>query len=111
MGLSSQQARELALALPDAVEADHHGKPSFRVGGRIFATLWTDTRMNVMLDEPGIHTAVSDHPTICAEVLWGKRLAAVAVDLTLAEAGMLRELLADAHETKAAAARPRRPST
>ena len=30
----------LALALPGAVEADHHGRPSFRVGGKIFATLW-----------------------------------------------------------------------
>ena len=111
MGLSSQQARELALGLPDVVEADHHGKPSFRVAGRIFATLWTDTRMNVMLDEPGIHTAIGDHPTICTEVRWGKRLAAVAVDLALADPALLGELLADAHETKAAGPRPSQPST
>ena len=41
----------LALALPDAVEQDHHGRPSFRVGGKIFATLWDDEHVNVMLDE------------------------------------------------------------
>lgn len=104
-GLTSQRARELALALPGAVEAGHHGKPSFRVSRRIFATLWTDRRMNVMLDEPGIRTAVSDHPEICTEVWWGKRLSAVAVDLERADAGLLAELLADAHETKAAGGR------
>jgi hypothetical protein len=37
--VTAQQARELALALPEAVEQDHHGRPSFRVGGKIFATL------------------------------------------------------------------------
>lgn len=31
--------RTLVLALPDVVEASHHGHPDFRVGGRIFASL------------------------------------------------------------------------
>jgi hypothetical protein len=31
--------------------------------------------MNVMLDEPSILTAVQAHPSICTEVVWGKRLA------------------------------------
>ena len=93
-------ARRLALALSDAVEQDHHGKPSFRVRGKIFATLWNDERMNVMLDEDGVRTAVHEHPDACSEVWWGKRLAAVAVDLTRADAALLGELLADAWETK-----------
>ena len=38
--VSTDEARRLALSLPDAVEQDHHGRPSFRVAGRIFATLW-----------------------------------------------------------------------
>jgi hypothetical protein len=37
--LDSQTVRELALALPQAEEHDHHGRPSFRVTGKIFATL------------------------------------------------------------------------
>jgi len=32
--------RKLALVLPEAEEEDHRGHPSFRVRGRIFATLW-----------------------------------------------------------------------
>ncbi len=79
--LTSDEARSLALALPEAVEQDHHGRPSFRVGGKIFATLWDDEHMNVMLDEGGIVEAVQEHPEACCEVMWGKRLAAVRVHL------------------------------
>jgi len=55
------------LSLPEAVEQDHHGRPSFRVGGKIFATLWSEQRMNVMLDEGGIRTAVESAPDACEE--------------------------------------------
>jgi hypothetical protein len=99
--LSAKQAASLALDLPRAVEADHHGRRSFRVDGKIFATLWDDTHMNVMLDEPGILTAVQDQPRACTERWWGKRLAAVQVDLEHATASLLAELLADAWEGKA----------
>jgi hypothetical protein len=57
--------------------------------------------MNVMLDEDGIRTAIHDDPETCAEVWWGRRLAAARVDLRRAEADMLASLLADAWETKA----------
>ncbi len=98
--ISSDEARRIALSLPGAVEQDHHGRPSFRVDRRIFATLWDEQHMNVMLDEPGILTAVQSHPEICAEVWWGKRLAAVRVDLTVASEELLRELLEDSWEGK-----------
>lgn len=101
--ITAAQAGALALALPEAAEADHHGRPSFRVSGKIFATLPDPTHMNVMLDEPGIRTAVHEHPEVCAERWWGKRLAAVQVDLERADAGLLSELLADAWEGKAPA--------
>jgi hypothetical protein len=103
---SPEQARRLALALGEAVEQDHHGRPSFRVAGKIFATLWDQNHMNVMLDEAGILTAVQDMPAVCAEVWWGKRLAAVRVQLDQIGTGELAELLADAWEQKA----PRRPT-
>jgi hypothetical protein len=79
--VSRDQARELALALPEAVEQDHHGRPSFRVGGKIFATQWDREHMNVMVDEGGVRTAIHADPEACEEVWWGKRLAAVRVDL------------------------------
>lgn len=93
--------RRLALALPETVEQDHHGRPSFRVGGRIFATLWDPDHANLMLDEPGILTCVQAHPEACAELWWGRRLAAVQVDLRAADEQLLAELLSDAWESKA----------
>jgi hypothetical protein len=101
--VSVAQARRLALALPEAAEQDHHGRPSFRVAARIFATLWDGEHMNVMVDEPGILTAVQAHPDVCAEVWWGKRLAAVRVNLPRADADLLSDLLRDAWERKAPA--------
>ena len=99
--VSRDEARRLALALPEAVEQDHHGRPSFRVGGKIFATQWDEQHMNVMLDEGGILTAVDAHPETCEPVRWGKRLAAVRVELRRADPRLLEDLLADAWETKA----------
>jgi hypothetical protein len=99
--LTTDDARRLALALPEVVEQDHHGRPSFRVAGKIFATLWDEQHMNVMIDEPGILTAVERQPGWCAERWWGKRLAAVEVTLERADPTVLAELLADAWEGKA----------
>jgi hypothetical protein len=101
--ITPRQAAALALALPEAIEADHHGRPSFRVDAKIFATLPDETHMNVMLDEPGIRTAVQAHPAACAERWWGERLAAVGVDLERADPALLSELLADAWEGRAPA--------
>jgi hypothetical protein len=99
--VSQAQIRTLALALPETAEQDHHGRPSFRVAGRIFATLWDARHMNVMLDEPGIRTAVQSHPIVCEEFWWGNRPRAVHVDLTLADQALAGELLGDAWEQKA----------
>jgi hypothetical protein len=103
MTISGEDARLLALALPGAVETDHHGRPSFRVAGKIFATLRDAGHLNVMLDEPGILTAVAATPDVCAEVWWGKRLSAVQVRLDRADAELVAELLADAWEHRAPA--------
>jgi hypothetical protein len=101
--ITASQAAALALALPEAVQAGHHGRPSFRVNAKIFATLPDATHMNVMLDESGIRTAVQAHPHACAERWWGRRLAAVTVELDQAGARLLSALLADAWEGKAPA--------
>jgi len=101
VAVSPDEARAVALSMPEAVEQDHHGRPSFRVGGKIFATLWSDDRMNVMLDEGCILTAVDRSPDRCEQVWWGKRLAAVGVTLSRVDAGFLHDLLTDAWEQKA----------
>ncbi|MCI0634509.1 MAG: MmcQ/YjbR family DNA-binding protein [Actinobacteria bacterium] len=99
--VTREQARQLALALPEAVELDHHGRPSFRVAGKIFATQRDDDHMNVMLDESGILTAVQREPRTFEEVWWGKRLAAVRVDLRRVDPEALTRLLEEAWELRA----------
>jgi hypothetical protein len=99
--VSREQVRQLALALPLTVEMDHHGRPSFRVDGKIFATLWDEGHMNVMLGEPGIQTAVQGNPDACDEFWWGRRLRAVHVSLDRADEALVGDLLADAWEQKA----------
>ncbi len=110
--MTGDEARKLALALPEATEQDHHGRPSFRVAGKIFATLWDPGHMNVMVDEPGIRTAVQARPEVCEGVWWGNRLSAVRVSLADVDSEMVADLLADAWEGKAPArlARGARPS-
>jgi hypothetical protein len=97
--MTPDDARRLALRLPEAVEHDH-GRPSFRIADKIFATLRDERTMNMMVDEPGIRTAVAGHPQWCTERYWGRRLAAVAVDLEYAPTEALAELLTDAWQRK-----------
>jgi hypothetical protein len=105
--LDAEDVRRLALALPGALEADHHGRPSFRVGGRIFATLWTPTALNVMAGEEEIRAAVARAPDVYAPVPWGRRVAAVRVDLAAADAGEVEDLLHAAWSRRAPGRAPR----
>jgi len=99
--VSQQQAREIALGLPETIEQDHHGRPSFRIAGKIFATLWDEDHMNVMLDEAGILTGAQREPETCTEFWWGKRLGALHVNLDRVDPTRLADLLTDAWEGKA----------
>jgi hypothetical protein len=94
-------ARDLALALPETNEEDHHGMPSFRVRGKIFATVPDDRHVRVMVDEDEIRAVVAEHPQVCQPMFWGERLACVVVDLDGARRHLLRELLTEAWLRKA----------
>lgn len=94
--MGPDDVRSLALSLHSAEEAGHHGRPSFQVRGRIFATLWTPAKLNVMLDPHEIEAAVQEHPQACEPFLWGGQPRAVQVDLPSAGADLVRPLLEDA---------------
>jgi hypothetical protein len=94
--VTAREARSVALSLEGSVEQDHHGRPSFRVNGRIFATLWTDEQLNVMLPGDRIEQVVAEEPERCEPVYWGKRLAAVRVHLPRSDAAFVEPLLAEA---------------
>lgn len=96
-------ARRLALALPDAHEEPHFERTSFRVGTKIFASAETDpgTHLHVFVDEHETRALVAADPATYAELWWGKRLSGVRVTLASADEAELGEILADAWRRKA----------
>jgi hypothetical protein len=94
-------ARACALGLPEAVEQDHHGMASFRIRGKIFATVPDDSHLRIMLEDIEIRAVVAEHPDVCSELYWGKRLSCVVVDLPRAAAQLVEELLIEAWARKA----------
>lgn len=101
-GLGS--ARKLALALPGAVEVEHWGNPSFRVDGRIFATVPDPGHLNVMIDPFDVEGVVTLNPGACSELRWGREVGGVKVDLKRAP----RELVGDLLEASWRRRAPRR---
>jgi hypothetical protein len=93
----------LALSLPESAVADYHGMASFRVRGRIFATVPDPQHVRIMLDERDIRALVEEEPTVFRPVPWGSRLAAVAVDLRKVGEEELGDLLGEAWVRKAPA--------
>ena len=104
--MTPDDVRGIALALPEVTEGDHHGRRAFRLGTRIVATQWSDTELNVMLDESEARAAEGGP---CSLLWWGKSLAGVRVDLTAAEPGLVEDLLEAAWARRAPARLLREP--
>ena len=101
-GTSLSRLWQIALALPNSIEQDHHGRPSFRVAGRVYATAWDPTHVNIMLDEERTGSLVRQSPALCREVRWGGRVASVKIDLRQARPQSVRELLREAWQRRRA---------
>ncbi|GLS54411.1 MmcQ/YjbR family DNA-binding protein [Methylobacterium gregans] len=98
-----EDVRALASMLPETVEGAHQGHPDFRVGGRIYATLWTDEERVVMKLTPEVQTElIEDEPDAFEPVpgTWGVR-GWTSLDLYAAEEETLRRALLAAWRTVA----------
>ena len=98
-----EDVRALAPMLPEVVEGAHQGHPDFRVGGRIFATLWTDEARVVLRLTPERQAALTEaEPDAFAPVpgAWGDR-GWTSLDLDAADETILRGALLDAWTTAA----------
>ena len=99
-----EEARAFALSLPETSEAPHHRMSSFRVRGKIFATVPVDgEHLHVFVDELETHAAAAENPRAFAELWWGKRLAGVRVNLRAADSELVLDLLEEAWRRKAPA--------
>jgi hypothetical protein len=95
--MDANDFRRIALSLEGTEESSHMGKPDFRVGGRIFATLASEDQGygNLMLTPEQQATFVEELPEVFLPIAggWGRmgmthiRLAAASEDVL---AGALR---------------------
>lgn len=95
--MDAEDFRRIALSLPGAEESSHMGAPDFRVGGRIFATLASQSQGcgNLMLTLEHQAAFVAELPEVFVPIAggWGRmgathiRLAAANEDVL---AGALR---------------------
>jgi hypothetical protein len=115
--MNAEDFRRIALSLPGAQESSHMGSPDFRVNGRIFATLASQSKGygNLMLNPEQQAQFVAEAPEAFLPVAggWGRngathiRLAAATEDML---AGALRtawKLRVDKNVKPARQKRPR----
>ncbi len=97
-----EEARQYALSLPEVNEEPHFKLSSFRVRGKIFATVPPEELyLRILVNEQRREQAISLYPKFCEKLLWGKRVVGVQVTLLEADPDEVRELLRSAWELKA----------
>lgn len=96
--MSPEAFRTVALSLPGSIEGSHGGHPDFRVGGKVFASLWDDDLHGMVKLTPEQQLEyVEAHPEVFAPVkgTWGIR-GCTRVTLKAAKAPILRRAMRDA---------------
>lgn len=101
MAVNVDEVRRLLRGLPEVTEEPHHELASFRVRGRIFATVPDDQHLRLMLEGSQIRALVREEPSSFHEFYWGKRLACVVVELANVRRSQLNFLLIEAWLHKA----------
>lgn len=94
--MTPNDVRKLALALPEAEEQAHFDKPSLRVRGKIFATLWEKEKRAVLklsLEEQDAFVRM--HPDVFAVTPWGHQ-GWTSVELARVDRALFGKLLVEA---------------
>ena len=100
-GVNAKQVRRLALSLAEASEEPHFHLASFRVKGKIFATLAPDgSYLNVFVDDTLREVMVAVDPKAYETLWWGKS-AYLHVHVGAAKAKDVKTLLQASWERKA----------
>lgn len=96
-----RRVREQALSLPETTEEPHHEISSFRVRGKIFATVPDDQHVRILVGEDEVTAACAEAPAGCEPLYWGAKLRGVVVTVRSTPAPLIAELLAEAWLAKA----------
>ncbi len=102
MAIKPAAVRQLALALPEATEAPHFQYASFRVGGKIFATLPPEgEHLHVFVADDERDLALALAPECVEKLLWGGKVVGLRVTFARASPALVKRLLAQAWARKA----------
>lgn len=97
-----ESARKFALSLPETTEEPHFEMKSWRVRGKIFATVSPiGDHLHIFVDEAEVRASVAEDPRTFEQLWWGKKLVGVRVSLPHAGKREVLELLEDAWRRKA----------
>lgn len=89
-----EAVRRNALAMPEATEQPHFDRTSYRVRGKIFATvLGASSTVNLALPPEVAAAAIETDAESVAPITWGSVRGWVVVDLTKARPGLLEQLI------------------
>lgn len=91
-------ARRHALSLPETTEEPHFERSSFRVRGKIFATVPDTGTLNIKIDPDESAALQQENPAAYQPVWWGQRIVPhwLQVNLAAADRQEVCELLTDA---------------
>ena len=90
--------------MPGATEEPHFDMSSFRVRGKIFATVPPDgCHLHVFVDEAEVQAAVAEDPAAFEPLRWGPRVRGLRIRLAVAPAERVAELIEESWRRKAPA--------
>ena len=96
------QVRGFALSLPEVTEEPHFQLASFRIRGKIIATIPPgDAFLHVFVSDEERDLALAMEPGFIEKLYWGERIAGVRVVLAKAKPGVVKRLLVQAWMRKA----------
>jgi hypothetical protein len=96
------EVRRFALSLPETNEEPHFHFSSFRVRGKIFATVPPDgEHLHVFVGDEEREVALELDPEFLEKLFWGKRVVGVRVTLARAKADVVKRLLLESWKRKA----------
>jgi hypothetical protein len=100
--LNVEQVRRFALSLPEATEAPHFQYASFRVRGKIFATVPPEgDHVHIFVAEEERAVALATQPEFVEKLHWGAKVVGLRVRLAKAKPKVVEKLLANAWSRKA----------
>lgn len=94
--------RTHALSLPEVTEQPHFSFSSYRVRGKIFATVPPEgEHVHLFVSEPAREQALAMYPAFASKLVWGGKVVGLRVALATASPAVVKQWVRQAWEAKA----------